>query len=43
MKQDCETNDVVEHGRVTADTHGGQWIKEDSESGMSLSGGLTDD
>lgn len=43
MKQDCEPNDVVELGCVSTDTHGGQWIKEDSESGMSLNGGLTDD
>lgn len=43
MKQDYEIRDVVELGCVSTDTHGGAWIKEDSESGMSLNSGLSDD
>lgn len=43
MKQDCKTNDVVELGRVSADTRGGVWIRLDTENSLSMVAGLADD
>ena len=43
MKQDCETSDVLELGCLSTDTKGGNWLYEDSDAGMSLHPGLSDD
>ena len=43
MKQDCETNGVVELGCVSTDTKGGQWVRLDTENSLSLMTGLADD
>jgi len=43
MKQDCETIDVVELGCVSADTEGTNFVFEESEGGMRIHAGLSDD
>ena len=43
MKQDYETNDIVDLGSVSTETKGGNWLYEDSDAGMSLHPGLSDD
>lgn len=43
MKQERETEGVVELGCVSTDTQGGHWVRLDSENSLSLMMGLTDD
>jgi len=43
MKQDCETDDVVELGCVSTDTKGGTWVRLDTENSLSMVAGLADD
>lgn len=43
MKQEIETNDVLELGSISADTKGTHFIVEDSDVGLRASTGLTDD
>jgi len=43
MKQQCETNEVVELGCVSTDTRGGSWIMLDTENSLSMATGLADD
>jgi len=43
MKQDHETNDVIELGCASADTEGSTFIYEDTEGGMRFKNGLADD
>lgn len=43
MKQEIESNDLVNLGCVSTDTEGTNFVIEDSEGGMRLHAGLTDD
>ncbi len=43
MKQNCETDDVLELGCVSTDTEGSTFLNEDTEGGMRFKTGLADD